>query len=296
MSARGATLLVIPSDLASIGGLSVCPFQSVKRFGAVGIARQGLERSPCPDQRAGGEPDADAIREMHRDHLVGIAVSRMEQMARVGEQVELPHPVALARDAFAIHHVPESTHFHSGAVRLGAELAMVLSQQTRPLEEIGVCFGTANGRQIREVLLKGRGDSDHKHQGGRETRDQHEGQRAGFLRARNRELSPPPDSAAHPIDDTGMQRRPKANSGRRADSGNERPTPPCQRTGKNGDRHCVPILRIPRQRSLAVVNAVVCPRFCAAPLIARISYLTGAIRPLIGLSSVLFPRPRTIEK
>jgi len=105
----------IPSDLAFFGGLNARAFQCVERFGALRIPRQPLQRSPHPDQRSGGKADAGAVREVHRDHLVAIAVSRMEKVPGVGEQVELAHPLALRRGALALHHVSQSAHLHAGA-------------------------------------------------------------------------------------------------------------------------------------------------------------------------------------
>ena len=113
----GPALLEISSDVAFVSGLSVRSFQSVKGFGAVGIALQDLKRSLHPDQRPRGKPDSDAIIEVHRYHLVAVPVRQMEHMLGVGKQVELPHPFSIARNTFAVHHVSEGAESRSGRPR-----------------------------------------------------------------------------------------------------------------------------------------------------------------------------------
>jgi Histidine kinase len=151
---------------------------------------------------------------------------RMEQVPRVGKQVELPHTLSVARNMLSVHHVSEGTDLHACVEdRPGVGFSMAFSQQTRPVEEGRALLRTTNGSQVREVILKSCGYSDHEQESGREACGQHKNQRANFLRARNRELSPRHGQAAHPIDVTGLAHRAKVISDQRANSGNERTWP-----------------------------------------------------------------------
>jgi hypothetical protein len=171
----------------------------------------------------------DAVIEMHRDHLVSVAVRRTEQIPRVWEQAELPHPLSLARDEITIRHVSESTdHDPRAEVRPDAGVTVVIPQQTRPAQENRVRLRTTNGYEIREIWLSGRNDSNRHSHSGHEARREHQRERANFLSARYRAPLARPAQIAHSMEITGMRRCSKAIFGRRANPSNKRAESPRQ--------------------------------------------------------------------